>query len=336
MADSIKICSLNCQGLGNSKKRRDVFNYLRNLKYSIIFLQDTHFSKDLEKLVQNEWGFKAVFNSLNSRSRGVAIFFNNNFEFKLNKTHTDDSGNVLILDILIFDRKITLVNIYGPNKDTPEFYIDLENKLIEFGNNDIIIVGDFNMILNPQIDCINYKHLNNPNARLQVLRLMNDFNLFDVWREENEEKKLFTWKRKNQEGAIQMGRLDFFLVSQTLINFSCKEKIRPCYKSDHSIIELTLTFNKEFSNKRNFWKFNNSLLHNTDFIKEVKNSILSTKRDYAVLVYNRENIGNINNDIFETNINPQLFLEMLLLHLRSENISFSTALRKKKIILLKK
>ena len=75
-----------------------------------------------------------------------------------------------------------------------------------------------------------------------------------------------------------MGRLDFFLVSQTLINFSCKEKIRPGYRSDHSIVELTLTFSKEFSNKRNFWKFNNSLLYNTDFIKEVKNSILSTKK----------------------------------------------------------
>ena len=209
MADSIKICSLNCQGLGNSKKRRDVFNYLRNLKYSIIFLQDTHFSKDLEKLVQNEWGFKAVFNSLNSRSRGVAIFFNNNFEFKLNKTHTDDSGNILILDILIFDRKITLVNIYGPNKDTPEFYIDLENKLIEFGNNDIIIVGDFNMILNPQIDCINYKHLNNPNARLQVFRLMNDFNLFDVWREENEEEKIVYLEKKKPRRGYSDGEAEF-------------------------------------------------------------------------------------------------------------------------------
>ena len=157
---------------------------------------------------------------------------------------------------------------------------------------------------------------------------MNDFNLFDVWREENEDERIYTWKRRNKTGEIQMGRLDFYLVSQSLVNYSCKEKIRPGYRSDHSIIEITLSFSKEFSNKKNFWKFNNSLLYNFDFINEAKNSILSTKKQYSVLVYNKDNIQNIDNELFETYINPQLFLEMLLLNLRSVSISFSTALKK--------
>ena len=329
MADNLKLCSLNCQGLGDFRKRRDVFNYLRNLKYSIICLQDTHFSKNIEKSVQNEWGFKTIFNSFNSRSRGVAILFNSNFEFKLNNVYVDHSGNIVMADIEISNRRITLVNIYGPNKDTPDFYTNLKKKIIDFANNDVIIVGDWNLLINPEIDCLNYKNVNNPNARFEVLRLMNDLNLFDVWREENEDEKVFTWRRRNKMGDIQMGRLDFFLVSQSLVNFSCQEKIRSGYRSDHSIIEMTLSFNQDFSNKKNFWKFNNSLLYNFDFINEAKNSILSTKKQYAVLVYNTDNIQNIENDIFETNINPQLFLEMLLLNLRSVSISFSTALKKK-------
>ena len=45
-------------------------------------------------------------------------------------------------------------------------------------------------------------------------------------------------------------------------------------------------------------------------------------------MYNKDNIQNIENELFETYINPQLFLEMLLLNLRSVSISFSTALKK--------
>ena len=75
MAEEIKICSLNCHGLGNHQKRRDVLNYLRKSKFSIICLQDTHFSKENERRIEQEWGYKAVFNSFDSRSRGVACFF---------------------------------------------------------------------------------------------------------------------------------------------------------------------------------------------------------------------------------------------------------------------
>ena len=85
MDDKITFCSLNCQGLGDISKRRDVLHYLRNKHFSIICLQETHFSKETERLIENEWGYKAIFNSLNSRSRGVAFFFRNNSEFKINK-----------------------------------------------------------------------------------------------------------------------------------------------------------------------------------------------------------------------------------------------------------
>ena len=81
--DSLKIMSLNCQGLGDQKKRRDVFHYLRDKKYSIYCLQDTHFEEKTEKYIQSEWGYKAFFASYRSNSRGVAVLFNNNFEFKI-------------------------------------------------------------------------------------------------------------------------------------------------------------------------------------------------------------------------------------------------------------
>ena len=85
MMDSLKIASLNCQGLGGTEKRRDVFHYLREKQYSVYFLQDNHFTKKLERQCGAEWGYECVFSSYNSRSRGVAILFNNTFEFKIEK-----------------------------------------------------------------------------------------------------------------------------------------------------------------------------------------------------------------------------------------------------------
>ena len=43
------------------------------------------------------------------------------------------------------------------NRDTPEFYSNIGEKLINFANNNVIIVGDWNLLLKPEIDCLNYK-----------------------------------------------------------------------------------------------------------------------------------------------------------------------------------
>lgn len=40
-------------------------------------------------------------------------------------TQKDDDGNILILDMLVGEKRSTLFNVYGPNRDTPEFYVAL-------------------------------------------------------------------------------------------------------------------------------------------------------------------------------------------------------------------
>ena len=79
----LTIISVNCQGLGDFKKRKYVFQYYRNLGCNILCLQDTHFTKIRERDIQSQWGFDAYFSSFTSNSRGVAVLLNNNFEFKV-------------------------------------------------------------------------------------------------------------------------------------------------------------------------------------------------------------------------------------------------------------
>ena len=329
MSNKIKICSLNCQGLGDHNKRRDVINFLRKSNYSIICLQDTHFVKRNERLIRNEWGYKVIFNSYDSRSRGVAIFFNNNFEFNITDTYTDNTGNFIIICLEVDSRKLVLVNIYGPNKDDPGFYKNILKIITKFNYSDIIMVGDWNLLLNPEIDGLNYKHVNNPNARNYVLQFINVLSLYDIWREEHLEEKKYTWKRKLNDGILQMGRLDFFLISESIISFCSNENILPGYRSDHSLIEITLNFDKNNVKNKTFWKFNNSLLYNQDFVSEIENNFLRCKEQYGAFPYDRNNIASIENKDFVSTINPQLFLEIMLLNSRSLSISFSSALKKK-------
>ena len=51
----IKIISVNCRGLGDFEKRKDVFNFLRKKNFHIYCLQDTHFIKENELRIRSEW-----------------------------------------------------------------------------------------------------------------------------------------------------------------------------------------------------------------------------------------------------------------------------------------
>ena len=153
MAKQIRILSMNCQGLGDLDKCRDIFQFLREKKYDIYFLQDTHFTKKVENHIRSMWGLECVFDSYNSQSRGVTILFNNTMDYKIQQVIKGNDGNKLVLDISLNDRKLTLVNIYGPNRDSPNFYNELKNDIISCGNETVVMGGDFNLVLDFQKDC---------------------------------------------------------------------------------------------------------------------------------------------------------------------------------------
>ena len=121
MVDTIKIATVNCQGLATLSKRQDVINFYRSKGYSMVCFQDTHFTSESESYIEAMWGYKCFFNSYRSNARGVSIFLNNTFEYKVHQEKKDIDGNLLALDITIEDNRVTIINIYGPNTDNPEY-----------------------------------------------------------------------------------------------------------------------------------------------------------------------------------------------------------------------
>ena len=117
-----KICSLNVRGLGERLKRRGTFNWLRAKKFSIYLLQETHCSENTTATWSSEWGYKTLFSCCSGASGGVAILFNNNFAFQLERSYSDPKGRFIICDIKTNGRLFTLATIYAPNDDDPALF----------------------------------------------------------------------------------------------------------------------------------------------------------------------------------------------------------------------
>ena len=127
--DQIGIFSLNCRGMGNKDKRRQVFHFHRKKSSSILFLQETHSTKSFEKYWLSEWGFKILFSHGSSDSRGTCILFKSISDLEIEKYIADSNERFVIADIIADSKKFTLVNLYAPNEDKPEFFDEIFDTL---------------------------------------------------------------------------------------------------------------------------------------------------------------------------------------------------------------
>ena len=175
------------KGLGKSIKRRSIFRWLHNQKNQFAFLQETHSTKECAQFWEAEWGGKVFFSHGSSNSKGVMILVNPNLELKVEKCITDKNGRYILLDLIVDESHIVLLNIYAPNDINQQvtFFRSLQNLLAEFAQENIVVAGDFNCALME----IDKKGGNSIFKKARVIqeieRLMNLYDLSDVWRHRN-------------------------------------------------------------------------------------------------------------------------------------------------------
>ena len=119
-------------------------------------------------------------------------------------------------------------------------------------------------------------------------------------------------QRKNllgEKNPCKQARLDYFLISENLRQFVRKSDIESGYRSYHSVVILELNFTN-FKQGKSYWKHNNSLVSNTDYVNQI-NEKIEVKRQYALTVYNLEDLDNIPNEEIQFTISNQLILNDL-------------------------
>ena len=293
-----KICSLNVRGLGERLKRRETFNWLRAKKFSIYLLQETHCSENTTATWSSEWGYKTLFSCCSGASGGVAILFNNNFAFQLERSYSDPKGRFIICDIKTNGRLFTLATIYAPNDDDPAFFESFFSHLLDFHCDDIVLGGDFNLVLNLEKD----KKGGRSKTHTKAVNVINEhatkLDLVDAWRVSNPDILRYAWHRRKPEIHC---RLDFFLVSQGLMCNVTHTDILAGFKTDHSMvtIQIALTTNPRGPG---FWKLNTSFLSETEYINQIKTTIEGVKDEYQN----------------EKSVNVSLLWEMIKLKVREQ------------------
>ena len=295
---------------------------------------DSRISKDVENCVKAEWGGKCYFASFTSQARGCAIFFNKNFpaEIQENSIFAHPSGNFLTLNFKYENFMITLSCVYGPNEDNPDFFRNVvlkESEKLSNSSDFTILGGDWNLALKQELDTFGYKSENNKNAKNVILEGMENMGLVDVFREFFPQKKRFSWRKF---GDSKKARLDFHLISAQLLPFIQNTDIIPGICSDHSIVELDIDFSK-FVRGRGFYKYNNALNTDFEFVQKATDTIRKTCKQYSECNYNSEFLDSATPEQLQTlkfTINPQLFLETLLLQIRGTAIEYSAIKKRQK------
>ena len=175
----------------------------------------------------------------------------------------------------------------------------------------IVIGGDFNTVLDPIKDkkggnreltqCLKY--------RLELKSFIDTTNLSDIWRVLNEDNFGFTWHCKKRKIFC---RLDFWLISDHLVNNVNTAQILPCINSDHNTITLSLKSTKE---KRgpSYWKFNSSLLKDKEYVTKINKVI----EESAVKHFSE---------------NKNIMWELIKMDIRSATISYSVYKQKERTV----
>jgi exonuclease III len=123
---------MNVRGLSsNSKKTSDVFNWAKSKNASIVCFQETHSTKDIETRWEDEWGGKCYFSHGDSKSAGVSIMFRSGLDFKVNDLKINENDRYIILDLTVYEQRLTFVCLYGYNTDVPQFFTNLQNLQIQ-------------------------------------------------------------------------------------------------------------------------------------------------------------------------------------------------------------
>ena len=270
----------NVRGLGDSVKRRKIFQQIRDKSIDIACLQETHCTKKKHKIIRSEWGANVYFSDGENNARGTMILFkkDSSIDHDNIKTWSDNNGHILSVSFVLNQQSFTVISLYAPNKDDVDFFINLLEKVEQIDTDHIILMGDLNKCLNVKLDkkggasnstkCADF---------LNVYLGENDW--FDVWRETHPGIFRYTWKRRR---PLIMTRLDYILMPLGTIAKVNKCEIDHYTVSDHFpvIVDLDL---QDATKGPGLWKFNNKHLCNSEYVDQMNHIIDSAKERYINL-----------------------------------------------------
>ena len=83
----------------------------------------------------------------NCKGRGVAILIHKKIPFAVSNTILDPNGRYVMVVRELFQLRLVLVNIYGPNFDDDNFFKKMLSLIRNLDSHHLIMSGDYNLVI---------------------------------------------------------------------------------------------------------------------------------------------------------------------------------------------
>ena len=180
----LNIAEWNANGLAHSKKHIPFTSLLR--RHNILCITETHCCPKKQKKMQRSLipyahSHTILWSHGSSSSRGVLVVIKKSPLLQIISHKSDTKGRWVLVKIFLphLKQELDLLTIYSPansDSDRVKFFTDLEL------TPNTIIVGDFNVVLDPLADRLFAAKLSSSASRNKLVSLMQSFNLIDIWR----------------------------------------------------------------------------------------------------------------------------------------------------------
>ncbi len=114
------ILPLGLKGLNSAVKRTRVLEYLHRKSISCALIQETHLKQSDVAHFQKYYKLAAFSCALN-KTKGVLILVNRKFNLTIEHLGSDEEGRFVFIWCKIYNNRLALVSIYGPNETDSAF-----------------------------------------------------------------------------------------------------------------------------------------------------------------------------------------------------------------------
>ena len=306
--ENLKFATFNCNGLAPKMRRIALFLKFKKDVYDFVCLQETHVLRDniLNEII-GQWEGPVHFSRGTGRGKGLITLFHEKFDQEM-VTEIFKTDRLLVSSIKIGSETLTVINVYAPceTNDKANFFnclLDtLHDNIPALYDSHYVVMGDFN-IAKENIDILNGAQ-HSQRIRLSLTKFIDNAGLTDAYRLLHPETKVFTWSKGGKKASKNSARrLDYILVSDSLVPYIKSCAVKNYGFSDHKAVSLTLQLST-FKFGKGLFKLNTSLLQDENYkniiIKEIKN----TQLEYQAL-------------------NPHLLWDMIKVNVREASQQYS-------------
>jgi len=265
----VNFVSWNVKSLNHPVKRKRVLTHLNHLKADIAFLQETHLRTVDQFRLRGGWIGQAYHSNFGSKARGAAILISKNVPFVMSSIDSDPMGRYVIVVGRLYGFPVILANIYAPNWDDNAFFTNTLSRLPNMDTHSLILGGDTNCVLAPNIDRSSSKTASDSKSA-QIIRLfLQTYGVTDVWCFRNPTSRGYSFFSPVHK---TFSRIDYFFIDKKLLPMVAACEYQSIVISDHGPLTMRIHIPGADSGYRP-WRLNPLLLSEEPFVNFIKSEI---------------------------------------------------------------